>query len=122
LRRVVAGGNIYISRNLTLIDGIYIAKGDIYTCAEGPVVAGGPATPVSVADMFTKCDKTLKVRGALVAGGVVKLQRTNGSILQSEAETIEYNPFVWLSAINPLGGASTNTNQFDYITALPPVL
>jgi hypothetical protein len=124
LRKVVAGGNIYINKNITNLDGIFIAKGDIYTCSDPPPVAGQSAVPVQLANIFTQCNRQLTIRGALVAGGNVKLLRTIGSLsFGPVAETIEYNPFVWMSAINPpSGGGAIVEKKFDYITALPPVL
>jgi hypothetical protein len=115
LRWVIAK-NIYIGKNVRNLDGIYIAKENIYTCGESL------GNVVKLPDLATQCDKQLTVRGALVAGGIIKLQRTYQSLLQNPAEVIEYNPFVWLSAINSPPDPTRTTHKFDYITALPPVL
>lgn len=117
----VIADNIYIDAGVTELHGIYIARNNIFTCSNG-------ANPVNVVQnqaQFNRCNQPLTIKGALVAGGLVKLQRTNGSLVgPTPAEIIEYNPFVWLSAINgqgPPGGGGT-ANKFDYVTALPPIL
>jgi hypothetical protein len=83
---LIARGNIYISENVSRLDGLYIAQprsgggtgGKIYTCARGmgdlwPGVAAAPN------DLYTKCNKQLAINGALVAKQVRWL-RTFGNI------------------------------------------
>lgn len=121
--RWVIAKNIYINASVTNLDGIYIAKENIYTCSSGFT----PHKLTGANNMASSCDKQLKVRGALIAGNSVKLQRTYGTLSRDNdpAELIEYNPFVWMHALkggSPLPGIGNSSNKLDFITTLPPIL
>jgi len=132
LFQLIARGNIYISQNVTQLDGLYIAQrngasgGIIYTCAN----PGLPATAVTTTggSVFSNCKSQLIVNGAFVAYGVQFL-RVNGTLRQSSpgergdatghaAEVFNYSPALWMAM--PPG--STTINDYDSITSLPPVL
>ncbi|HSX16645.1 MAG TPA: hypothetical protein VLH86_00930 [Patescibacteria group bacterium] len=129
---LIAKGNIYISQNVTQLDGIYVAQpsgaagGIIYTCAN----PGLPATAVTTTggNVFTNCKNQLIINGSFVSTSVQFL-RVNGTLRQSSAgekgdatghaaEVFNYSPALWM-AMPP--GSST-MNDYDSITSLPPIL
>lgn len=107
---VSRGGNIYIDRSVSQLDGIYVAipsgpsNGRIYTCSN--TAAGSPAyTSPIPADAATGCGTQLTINGAFVAEQV-KFLRTNGDYNTATAgegpnaniaEIFIYGPEVWLS-------------------------
>lgn len=118
-RRISAEGNIYISNTVARLDGVYAAKGNIYTCATGV------GAPVDTSQMAALCDKQLVVNGAFIAGGSVKLQRTYQSLAGDPAELFIYSPESWLQAVMPAtvpGLPDTTKYKVDSITTLPPIL
>lgn len=84
-----ATGNIYISNNVTVLDGQYVAQpradgsggGNLYTCA-----ASSGWAPMAKDAMFDGCKNQLTVHGAFVADKV-RLMRTYGT-LRNEKPTI----------------------------------
>lgn len=118
LQWVIARGDIYIDRSVTQLHGVYIAKGNIYTCTNGFTRYTLPSPT-----MASECEQPLNIKGALIAGNSIKLLRTAGSLSSTPAETIEYNPFVWMQGINPVNSLPTSTSgKLDFITTLPPIL
>lgn len=120
LRWIVAN-NIYISSGVSYLEGNYIAKGKIYTCATGI------GAPVPIASMASSCGTPLTVSGTFIAGSGVKLQRTFGTLSNIvPAETFVYSPDVWMQAIAPNSNvpasAQGTTGKYDSVTLLPPVL
>jgi hypothetical protein len=132
LMQLIVKGNIYVGKDVTQLDGVYIAQpdgangGNIYSCATGF------AAPALDGTLYSKCNKKLTVNG-LFSAKQVQLMRTNGTISQSSAtesrtsnnaaEVFNYNPSVWIA--QPAFGSNTgNTKAGDYdsITSLPPVL
>lgn len=128
---VVTGGNIYIDSSVTQLDGIYVAEpsgatgGQIIDCATN---AGGIWKQVdpTVNNFYSTCNKKLTINGAFVAKQTL-FGRTNGSLGQAtagdnlssnhDAEVFNYTPEIWLPR-----GATTPTDTYDAITALPPIL
>jgi hypothetical protein len=119
LRWIIAK-NIYISSSVGYLEGNYIAKEKIYTCATGL------RTIVPMSSMVSNCGTSLTVNGTFIAGGGVKLQRTFGSLNSSPAETFVYSPELWIQAILPNSSvpssAKGSIGKYDSITLLPPVL
>ncbi len=107
LFKLIVQGNIIIQPGVSEIDGVYVAtptnssNGIIYDC--------GSSVPTN------NCNTKLTVNGSLEANQL-KLWRTYGSIGIGAAETVNYNPTIWLNDLN-----STN-EQVDKIETLPPVL
>ncbi|HUA13214.1 MAG TPA: hypothetical protein VL989_01810 [Candidatus Sulfotelmatobacter sp.] len=106
LNIVTIGGNIYLSPNVTELDGIYSSQqsnagkgGAIYTCGQNngvsfsPMPAGNQGTktnPTSV--LFTSCNQQLTVYGVFQANRV-NLMRTYGSLRNdSTTHGIKSNP------------------------------
>jgi hypothetical protein len=135
LFQIIAKGNIFVSQNVTRIDGIYIAQpttaastgtGKIITCAN----TGLPVNPVSTSDtaIYTKCQNALTINGAFVAKDVWFL-RTRGSLSQSSAaetnastniaEIFNYSPAFWIPQPE---GIPSDGGEYDSVTSLPPVL
>jgi hypothetical protein len=115
--KFIVDGNILIGNTVSQLDGIYIAKGSIYTCTTFN-------TPVdlSAAGGYDACNHPLTVNGSLVAGNKVYLLRTNGSLqTDTPAETINLTPETWL-ANWPDATATTTTQKYDSVTGLPPML
>lgn len=120
LQWVISEGDIYIDRSVGGdLYGIYIAKGNIYTCTNGFSRYTMPSSTAA-----TDCSQQLVVHGALIAGNSVKLQRATGTLSAGgPAEVIDYNPFVWMQGINPVNPLPTSTSgKLDFITTLPPIL
>lgn len=127
---VVTGGNIYIDSSVTQLDGIYVAEpsgvtgGHIIDCATN---AGGIYKQVdpTVNNFYSTCNKKLTINGAFVAKQTL-FGRTNGSLGQAaagdslssnhDAEVFNYTPEIWLPR-----SASTPSDTYDAITALPPI-
>ena len=83
---LVATGNIYIAKNVTQLDGLYVAKplangskGQIYTCGDG-------FSPMDDNITFDECKNQLTVHGSFVANRV-NLMRTYGT-LRDEKPTL----------------------------------
>ena len=120
--KVVVRGNIYIDRNVSQLDGIYVAQpdaggigGNIYTCANG-------VTPVNLSanNAYDTCDTPLTVNGVFSAKRV-HLLRTNGTAANGQfAERFNFLPEIW-QARWP-ASANETKKTYDAITGLPPVL
>jgi hypothetical protein len=89
---LVADGNIYISNNVTRLDGFYVSKGLIYTCVTGslPVPDTTPANP------YSNCSNKLTFNGQVVARQI-RLGRTNGTLSQSAPKAPKQIDFKWAS-------------------------
>jgi hypothetical protein len=122
--RIVATGDIYISPDVTQLDGVYIAKGSIYDCSYteqnfttaifGSLPKGKYVNGTAPAN--SPCLSQLTVNGSLIAK-TVNFQRTSGNInTGSPAETINYGPEDWL-APNIVNNGTVNAIQ-----QLSPVL
>lgn len=128
--RVVVRGNIFISRGVTQLDGLYVAQpngasgGIIYTCA----LPAAPFTPMTLTGtLASQCNPKLTVNGGVVAKQLWLL-RTLGTLRSANAaeasssgniaEVFNYNPMLWISQPNDASTAS----EYDAITSLPPVL
>lgn len=140
---LVASGNIYISPNVTELDGVYVAKGAIYTCAKN----FGIYPPN---ELVNNCSDQLVVNGAFIAQQVF-LHRTFGSLRNSlggespltfggdctlntrlgqrvdksydcAAEVFNFSPETFLGkpALGPTPGSTIT--KYDFITSLSPVL
>ncbi len=124
LFRIYATGNIYIRGNVTQLDGLYSAQGDIYTCANG-------AGRYALADMVANCSSRLTFNGAVVANNLI-LDRVVGSVGGSQgtaesvattnaAEVFNFSPEMYL-AIYDDGQSGGSSVSFDSILSLPPAL
>ncbi|HLB66374.1 MAG TPA: hypothetical protein VJJ78_02145 [Candidatus Saccharimonadales bacterium] len=128
---LIVRGNIKISRDVTRLDGVFIAQptsanptttGRIYTCTRP---TGGQ---VSADELYNRCINKLTINGAFIANQV-KFLRTNGLLRNSTnsetsssnniAEVFIYGPELYL--VNP-GITPTGPVKYDSITSLPPVL
>ncbi|HSX32236.1 MAG TPA: hypothetical protein VLF43_03170 [Candidatus Saccharimonadales bacterium] len=128
LFRLIVRGNIYIDRNVTQLDGLYIAQpqgssgGVLYTCATGA------AALVPSNSLAATCGKPLTINGAVTARSIMLL-RTNGSLSQSTptenststtmAEKFNFVPSLWIA--QPVGEVN-DPPAYDSITGLPPIL
>jgi hypothetical protein len=130
--QLIVRGNIYISKSVKQLDGIYVAQrngstgGFIYTCAN----PGLPAVAISPTGgtLYGDCGSQLIVNGSFVAYQV-QLLRTYGTLRQGAAtergvtsshaaEIFNYNPTLWMA----LPPGTTTANDYDSITSLPPTL
>lgn len=117
---LIASGNIYISPNVTELDGTFVAQGGtIYTCDN----AGAVPSP-----LHHYCSNQLKIYGSLVASHI-DFMRTLGTLSQAAnpssnlcgsadpnaAEVICYTPATWL-------GQPGINNNYNEITSPPPIL
>lgn len=117
--KLVVSGNITIDRNVTKLDGVYIAQptnsanGQIVTCADN-------RGPVATNNIFNQCQTQLTVNGVFVAKKV-RLLRTQGTqIFGTTAEQFNYLPELWLA--NWPDDDTSEEIKYDSITSLPPVL
>jgi hypothetical protein len=127
---VVVGGNIYVSDNVTELDGLYVAEPDTGRSPQGGAIytCGNPNyTPVTAASSsyYGSCTNKLTIYGSFVAQQVQFL-RTNGTVGQASSDTLsnnhaaevfDYTPEMWL----PRGNSNPNSG-YEAITGLPPVL
>lgn len=128
--QLIARGNIYIDRNITQLDGLYVAQasggsgGIIYTCADTATLY----VPLPlVGQLGSRCNTKLTVNGGFVARQV-QLIRTRGTLRQSAAgetsaggnmsEVFNYNPSLWI----PQPAAPPGAADYDAINSLPPIL
>jgi hypothetical protein len=122
---IVIGGNIYINKGVTNLDGVYVAQdkngagGTIYTCSTG-------ASLVDNNNLYSECSQKLTINGAFVAK-TVKFLRTNGTLRNASpnkgadnniAELFNYSPELWLAP----GPISDTSVRYSSITSLPPIL
>ncbi|MEX2014670.1 MAG: hypothetical protein WD885_01935, partial [Candidatus Saccharimonadales bacterium] len=134
---LVASGNIYISKNVSRLDGIYVAQarddgsgGTIYSCAKPTEFDQYRAGSTELLDnCYT--DAQLTVNGAFVAVNV-ELLRVYKSLRDSEddhletagntdaAEVFNYSPEIYLSP--PPFAASSSSAESQFYTTLPPIL
>ncbi len=139
--QVIVSGNIYIDRAVTQLDGVYVSKGTVYTCAEGVDRANGNA--ILANKLYDNCNNQLVFNGALIANNV-KLLRAFGSNYMAgnseyptssklcsagrsgftcAGEVFNFTPETYLAQWPPTsGGGNNNGAQYDFITALPPIL
>ncbi|MEO8105389.1 MAG: hypothetical protein ABI602_03580 [Candidatus Saccharibacteria bacterium] len=139
---LIVKGNIFISPNVSQLDGVYVAQnGTINTCA--------PSVGVYLpSEVYDNCTNQLTVNGAFVAKNV-NLYRTFASLRNSQggesplgplgpdnctingarsttydcaAEIFNFSPETFLS--KPALGRSANVGgiKYDFITSLSPVL
>jgi len=134
---IVVGGNIYIDRSVTELDGLYVAEpsggkgGTIYTCATGglPSPAYSPAGTGAITNYYSICNTKLTIYGSFVAQQVEFL-RTYGTAGQADynghsdsvtsnyaGEVFDYTPEMWLPRDN-----SAPSDSYTAITGLPPEL
>ena len=122
---------------MTRLDGVYVARGDIYTCTNGK-------SPFIENQMYNSCKDSLQVNGAFIAN-TVKLNRYGNSSLRfgdraefpyggnrtcedgasrpvCAAETFNFSPELYLTnpALPPV--SVPGQSGYDSITSLPPVL
>ncbi|TXG77334.1 hypothetical protein E6P97_02025 [Patescibacteria group bacterium] len=125
--KLVAKGNIKVSRTVSELSGTYVAQpqdggngGTIYTCTNGITVLSAPAPLIS------QCSSPLTVYGAFIAKSV-KFLRLSGSLNSSvsptdsaatstAAEKFIYGPEAWMKA----PATSVGAGAYDSITSLPP--
>jgi hypothetical protein len=121
--RLIVRGNIYVSRNVTQLDGLYVAQDNgFYTCANDT------ASPPLDGTLYAACQAKLTVNGAVVARQIFLL-RTRGSLSQSSAnetgsggqaaEVFNYSPALW---VNQPVQSTEPTADYDAIISLPPIL
>ncbi len=130
---LVVKGNIYISPDVTQLDGVYIAQGSapasgkIYTCGQANFTP--PTAAMAISNGAGGCRRSkLLVNGALIADKI-NFYRSSGTLFQNDpSEIVTYTPATWLAlpkSIKPLflGGDGTPTGAgYDSITTLQPVL
>ncbi len=129
---LVSTGDIYIDPGVTELDGLYVAKGTIYTCSDPNNLGGftkADNSHIAGNSGPNLCNQRLRVYGSFVANSI-KLLRNIGSVKDSNpseqysssnaAEIFIFTPEQWLtkSAVPPSGGSG----DYDSITSLPPVL
>lgn len=114
--KFVVNGDIYIKDSVTVLDGIYIATGNIYTCVD---VTGTIADP-NDSGYYSLCDEPLRVNG-IFSANKIHLLRTGGTARAgSPAERFYYLPELW-QAQWPKDNATSGI-KYDSITSLPPIL
>jgi hypothetical protein len=146
--RLIVKGDIYISRNVTQLDGLYVAQpidatngGKIYTCANN--VDGNLYSQTNLYDFCRQRSdgqpNKLEVNGSFIAQDISFLRTiySLGDVLAScpfptmrgenfgcdhAAESFRLSPdfFLGLPASQPTGGQ--NNGKYDSIKTLPPLL
>jgi hypothetical protein len=146
---IVYGGNITIDRDVTQLDGVFVAQpengvgGEIFTCDTN-----------NTADLLGSCNKQLLVNGSFVAKKVNLLRSfgslrdglrnvgrpednpyaagtktcgvLNGTVTTTRndcaAEIFRFNPEIYLAQPNLIPKNGPTKGDYDYITTLPPIL
>lgn len=133
LFELVVRGNLFISPNVTQLDGAYIAQQDgggaggyLYTCTN--TASPFSALPLD-GQLYDRCSSRLTVNGAAIANRIYLL-RTIGTLRQSTVnegrstsnagEIFNYNPAIWIA--QPTGIIKAVPDEYDSITSLPPIL
>ncbi|HMS23360.1 MAG TPA: SurA N-terminal domain-containing protein [Candidatus Saccharibacteria bacterium] len=146
---VIVKGNIRIDKDVTQLDGIYVAQpknsdsgnnprdgGLIYTCSQ-------QNDPYPVRDLRENCGKQLVINGSFISKKVI-FHRTKGSVHCMEelpatvpctpagpnerassdniAEVFNFSPEAYLTPLSSKLETSAPYQKYDYITSLPPVL
>ncbi|MFO0781861.1 MAG: hypothetical protein U0524_03140 [Candidatus Saccharimonadales bacterium] len=128
-----ASGNIYIDPSVTRLDGIYVAEGQIYTCATDFNELPDPDDA-----LYGTCNTQLVVHGVFQANKI-NLMRTYKSLrnaTQTEyrkpegatapdtnaAEVFDFSPELYLSNPMILPKSGTGVQQWESYKNLPPVL
>lgn len=111
-------GNIYIESTVSEINGVYKSNGTIYTCTVG----GLP--PSDIASINPAClGNSLTVNGALEANNIKYLRlRGSTALVNQSAETVIYDPLIWLKAIKQNTVPGSGSKNFDSYTIMPPIL
>lgn len=119
---VTAKGNIFISSDVTELNGVFKAGRNIYTCATAAGVLPNKSD-AGPNGMTQKCSKQLVVNGALIASNVYLMRTTGSLVLPNPAEKIILSPEAWIKSLVDGGttGKKLNT-QYDAILNMPPVL
>lgn len=135
--KLIVSGNIYIEKNVTRLDGAYIAQpsgdgtGNIYTCSLGTT----PYQPNE--QQFNNCNQQLVINGAFVAKSVKFLRvfkslrdsrlgevvpgMIGGSQATNAAEVFNFSPEIYLFSSGE-DDPTKGQDSYDFITTLPPVL
>lgn len=146
---VIVKGNIRIDKDVTQLDGIYVAQpknsasgnnpddgGLIYTCSQ-------IYRPYLIRDLRANCGKQLVINGSFISKKVI-FHRTKGSVVCDErlpatvpctpaepnesadsdniAEVFNFSPEAYLTPLSSKLETSAPYQKYDYITSLPPVL
>lgn len=135
---LIVNGDLYIDKDVSRLDGIYIATGNIYTCSDG-------RNGISANFMFIECDEQLTVNGSLIAN-TIKLNRYAQSSVRVDtqtqhpnvtgnnlcagdvqrqlcaAEVINFSPELYLTEPSLPTTSRPGQARYDAMTTLPPVL
>lgn len=143
---IVVRGDIYIDKNVSQMDGIYIAQkkadgtgGNIYTCTNATLVPAAPSL-IPINQLYDQCRTKLTVSGAFISN-VVHYQRSNGTVGKSIggsapanedpgsaniAEVFNFSQEMYLAptpaVFNEAFGQTGSTGAYDSIISLPPIL
>lgn len=111
---IIATGNITVNRDVTQLDGLFISRGQFFTCdvaVSTTLAVSGP------------CEKQLTVNGAVIAGRL-QLLRTYGADGANDterkraAEVFKFNSEMYLQSV--LTGDNPNYLQTTQQIDLPP--
>lgn len=142
---LVVRGNIYISQDVTQLDGRYIAQprsatdgGHIYTCAYAPghPSAGQPVPTNPGSELWNQCggatnNRRLVINGQFVARTVHFLRTINTisdgvgreTIGNSKAgEVFSLSPEIFLGQPANRPKSTSTSGEYQNITTLPPIL
>ncbi len=114
---VIAAGNINISANVSHLDGVFVSKKRITTCAEA---IGRSLSTNSETSVSGSCNRsTLTVRGALVSQNSARFYRVYGSEhapgrITPAGEEVIYTPNTFLTPT--LLSRGDDNDDTDYVT------
>lgn len=128
--KIITNGNIYISSGVGQVNGIFMAKGKIFTCAVANG-AGGLRSPTPQ-EMEDNCESQLRVNGSLIANqvkllrivgsaGYAPLDPRSGGGLATAAELLRYTPDNWIRDMVTPPPTPTDA-PIESIVNLPPIL
>lgn len=133
---LIVDGDLKISNDVTQLDGVYVATGDIITCSEAAA---------DTDEIYEQCGNPLEVNGSLIAENI-KLNRHGQSSMRFDspaqhpyqspdndcaegaqrrvcaAETINFSPEIFLAPPGLPGTNQPGQARYDAVRTLPPVL
>lgn len=140
---IIAKGNIYISKNVSKLSGIFVAQPSSISGAEGHIydcASDFAAVTVANSQIYNECGTQLTVNGSFIANKVF-LNRTgnatdnkltsslrgsfNGETNSNTnaTEIFNYGPAFWMNlALPQTTSTGTSSAGYDSIISLPPIL
>jgi hypothetical protein len=125
---LIVKGNIYIGKDVTQLDGMYVAQpngasgGTIFTCAKGAFTSYSTTDLTTIpGTYFSNCSNPLTFNG-IVQAKKLRLHRVSGTLSTNiPAEIFNNLPELNLAG-TPFRKTTSDSAQYDSAATLPPLL